>query len=141
MTCPRTVVVMVTVAALVVAGAAEAAVRGPSERACLIAWNSPVNRANHLRLLAEQPIASLSLRAGVAGTDTWTKGSPPTSTSGPACLMTIAKRGRMRIVIGMWRGRGVERWTFGRASPTNNHVLPANVRLLPDGRVTKIYRR
>ena len=45
----------------------------PTERACLIAWNSPANHANHVKLLAEKPIVGLMLRAGVSYTVTWTK--------------------------------------------------------------------
>jgi hypothetical protein len=59
----------------------------------------------------------------------------------PACLMTIMKRSESRLVTGMWKSGGVSRWTFGRLSPASNlNPLEANVRLLPDGRVTKIYR-
>ena len=115
----------------------------PSERACLIAWNSPANHANRVKLLALRPIVGLALHAGVAGTDTLTKTSS-TQTSGPACLLTVIKRGELRIVTGMWRGTGVERWTFARAIPTTKSYPSAgfaNVRVRTDGRVTKIYRR
>ena len=115
----------------------------PSERACLIAWNAPANHVNRVKLLSERPIRGLELRAGVAGTDTWTK-TASTQTSGPACVMTIMKRGLLQIVTGMWKGTGVGRWTFTRAMPVAKDYPPAgfaNVRLLADGRVTKIYRR
>jgi len=115
----------------------------PSERACLIAWNASTNHANQLKLLAQRPIVGLMLGSGVAGSDTWTKTSS-TTTSGPACLMTIIKRGAFRIVTGRWKGTGVDRWTFARAIPATKNDPPlgaANVRLLADGRVTKIYRR
>ena len=127
--------------ALVAASSALAASQ-PSERACLIVWNAPANHANHVKLLRRRPILGLSLRAGVAGTDTWTKTSS-THTSGPACLMTVITRGRLQIVIGRWKGTGVGRWTFARAMPVTNYPPAgfANVRLLGDGRVTKIYRR
>jgi len=136
------VVLTVTVLAIVLAGSPRAATprSGPSERACLITWNSTVNRSNHLRLLAQRPIIGLSLRAGVVGIDIWSKGAPPTQTSSQACLMTVSKRGEIRLVTGIWKNAGVSRWTFGRWSPTNT-PFPSNVRLLPDGRVTKIYLR
>jgi hypothetical protein len=129
----------IVTAALVLGGSTQAASQ-PSERACLIVWNSPANHANRVRLLAERPIVALTLRAGVAYTDTWTKGSPPTSTGGPACLMSIAKRGEVLTVTGLWKGTGVPHWAFGPTYRTADRLL-ANVRLLPDGRVTKIYRR
>jgi len=113
----------------------------PSERACLIAWNSPANHANRVKLLAEKPILGLMLRPAVVYTVTWTKTSSK-QTSGPACLLTIMKRNEARVVTGMWKAAAVDRWTFGRPTPTKNRdPLGANVRLLADGRVTKIYLR
>lgn len=130
------ILVSLTVA---LAGTASAATR-PSERACLIAWNSPANHANRARLLALRPITRLELRAGVSGTVTWKKGSPPTETSSQACFMTVAKRGQIELVTGIWKSSTVSRWVFGRPLPTSRGIV-ANVRLLADGRVTKIYRR
>jgi hypothetical protein len=75
----------------------------------------------------------------VVYTDTWTKGSS-TTTSGPACLLTVAKRGEVRLVTGTWKGAGVDRWSFGRTYRTTSRFI-ANVRLLADGRVTKISLR
>lgn len=115
----------------------------PSERACLIAWNSPANHANHVKLLSEKPIVGLTLRTGVSYTVTWTK-TTSKQTGGPACLMTIIKRGGLRIVTGTWTANGVARWTFGHTIAEHRNYPPtetANVRLLADGRVTKIYRR
>lgn len=113
----------------------------PSERSCLIAWNSPTNHANRVKLLAQRPIRWLQLGAGNAYTVTWKKGSTPTQTGGPACLMTVMKRSESRVVTGRWTHGHVSRWTFGRLSPASDpNPLEANVRLLPDGRVTKIYR-
>jgi hypothetical protein len=42
-------------------------------------------------------------------------------------------------MTGIWRSTGVTSWSFGRLIPTSK-ILVANVRLLADGRVTKIYR-
>ena len=132
-----------TALSLTFAGATFAAIhRQPSERGCLIAWNSSANHANRVKLLAQRPIVGLMLGAGVAGTDTWTK-TGSTHTEGPACLMTIIKRGQLRLVTGMWKPNGVEHWTFGRALAAGKNYPPpdsANVRLLSDGRITKIYR-
>jgi hypothetical protein len=130
-------------ALLLAATAFAATPKQPSERACLIAWNSPANHSGRGRLLAERPILGLMLRAGVSYVDTWTTTST-TRTGGPACLMTIVKHGKLRSVTGPWMTNGVDRWTFGRAlAATRTYPPPgaANVRLLPDGRVTKIYRR
>jgi hypothetical protein len=127
--------------ALALAGTASAASRTrPSDRACLLAWNAPGNHGSRTRLLAQRPIAGLALRAGVVLVDMWTKGSASTETRGPACLLTIEKRGSTRIVTGMWRRAGVGAWSFGRAIQMRARVVP-NVRLLPDGRLTKIYLR
>jgi hypothetical protein len=113
----------------------------PSERACLIAWNAPTNRANRSKLLGERPIVSLMLRPAVVYTVTWTRSSSK-QTGGPACVLTILKRNAAVNVTGMWKLHGVDKWTFGRPISTKNRDLPgANVRLLPDGRVTKIYLR
>jgi hypothetical protein len=137
---PGAVAAIVSGTALFVVGATHATSRvQPSDRACLIAWNSPANQASRLRLLAQRPIVGLSLRAGVVYTDTWTKGTS-TTTGGPACLLSIAKRSESRIVTGTWTGSGVARWSFGRVFRGSHHIGP-NVRLLADGRVTKIYLR
>src|SRR3954451_6253595 len=111
----------------------------PSDRACLVAWNSPANHANHLRLLAQRPVSGVQLLPGVIGSDSWTKGATPTQTNAPACLLTLAKPGRVRIVSGIWQTAGISHWSFGPPIPTSKPVV-ANVRLLSDGRVAKIYR-
>jgi hypothetical protein len=134
------VAVTLTSLALVCAVTTLAASRAqPSDRSCLIAWNSPGNHPNRIRLLAQRPISALQLLPGTVGTDTWTKESPPTQTTAPACLLTLAKPGEIRIVTGVWRAAGITRWSFGRPVPTSKPFF-ANVRLLSDGRVTKIYR-
>jgi hypothetical protein len=112
----------------------------PSDRSCLTAWNSPGNDATRLRLLAQRPISGLRLLPGRVGADTWTTGSPPTQTAARACLLTLAKSGEIRTVTGIWRAAGITRWSFGRPTPSSKPFF-ANVRLLSDGRVTKIYRR
>lgn len=57
-----------------------------------------------------------------------------------ACLLTLVKGHRALPITGIWRGSGVARWVFGHPL-TANSTLGANVRVLRDGRVTKIYRR
>lgn len=134
-------VAILTSLALVVAAAAFATPGArPSDRACLLAWNAPGNHASRVRLLAQRPLSGLQLLPGTVGTDTWSKGSTPKETSSPACLLTLAKPGQIRIVIGTWRAAAVTRWSFGRPIATRKPFF-ANVRLLSDGRVTKIYRR
>jgi hypothetical protein len=135
----RPVVVIAASGALVLAVAARAAAT-PSDRACLIAWNAPANHASRARLLAQRPTTGLSLRAGVRYVDTVSKGSASTTTGGPACLLSVRRRAGLELVTGMWTGTGVRSWTFGRSFPSA-HPPPANVRLLPDGRVTKISLR
>jgi hypothetical protein len=79
------------------------------------------------------------LLPGVVGTDTFKKGLPPTQTTAPACLLTLAQPGEIRTVTGVWDAARVTRWTFGRPILTSKPFV-ANVRLLSNGRVTKIYR-
>ena len=99
--------------AVFVAGAATAAgLSQPSDRGCL-------------------------LRGGNSFTDTWTKGVPK-QTSTEACLLTVAKTGKIQFVTGVWRVGHVSRWSWGHPIPTTRPFF-ANVRLLSDGRVTKIY--
>lgn len=135
-----TVAVIVATAAVILAAATDASssVR-PTERRCLIAWNSPANQANHVRLLALRPIVGLTLRPAVSYTISWTKGSPPKQTEHEVCAMTVSMRHETRNITGIWKTAGITRWTFGRAVRASNGPLQANVRLLRDGRVTKIY--
>jgi hypothetical protein len=132
-------VILVSVALTFTAAALAGQRLQPSDRACLIAWNAPANHANRVQLLAQRPISGLQLLPGVVGTDTWSKGSVPKQTSTVACVLTLATPGEVRFVTGAWRAGGVTRWSFGRPIPTSKPFF-ANVRLLADGRVTKIYR-
>ena len=126
-------------AILAAAAAAAAPPRLPSERGCLIAWNAPANAANRARLVAVHPLTTLSLRNGVVGVDTLSSGKT-TSTSAPTCLLTVSKAGTTELVTGRWHDGRVARWAWSHAFPTTR-VVPGNVRLLADGRVTKQYRR
>ena len=137
----RTVAVSVASLVFAIAGTALATPSAqPTDRSCLLAWNAAANHANHLLLLAQRPVSGLRLLPAEVGTDTWRKGSTPTQTSSPACVLTVEKRGTIREVIGIWRAGAVAGWTFGRSIRTTV-PFAANVRLLTDGRVTKIYRR
>jgi hypothetical protein len=136
------VAALLALAACAGAAAAAALATRPSERSCVVAWNAPSNQSNRLRLLAAKPVVRLTLRPGVTSRDTWTQGAAPTQGSAlPACLLTLVQPGAIRLVTGIWRGGGVSRWSFGRALPTTRPSRPANVRLLRDGRVAKLYRR
>jgi hypothetical protein len=136
----RLAVVSTAASASLLAAAALAAPRShPSDRACLLAWNAPSNHGNRLRLLAVRPISELSLRPGKTFTSTWTSGSAPRQTAAEACLLTLRKPGEIQVVTGVWRAGGVGRWSFGHPIPSRRPFY-ANVRLLPDGRVTRIYR-
>jgi hypothetical protein len=101
----------------------------PSERACLTAWNAPANHANQLRLLAQRTLSGVQLLPGRVVTEV----------TSPACLLTLLKSGRIRVVAGRWHQGHVNRWSWGR-SITNTHPFLANVRLLPSGHLAKIYR-
>jgi hypothetical protein len=102
-------------------------------------WNEPVNHASHLRLLAQRPISGLQLLPGRVATDTWTKGSGSTQTSVPACLLTVAKSVRIRVVAGRWHYGHVSHWSWGRWIGSTIQ-FSSNVRLLSGGRLAKIYR-
>jgi hypothetical protein len=137
---PRLPAALALLAAAALTATAVAAVpTRPSNRACLLAWNAPANQPNRVRLIAARPITGLSLLPGVTGTYTWTKQSTPKQTRAQACLLTISKRAHIQVVTGIWRTGHVSRWSFGHPIPTSRPFF-ANVRLLPDGRVTKIYR-
>ena len=121
---------------LALAGTAAAAPpTEPSDRGCLLAWNAASNDANHAKLLRARP-AGLMLHGGRSGTDTWTK-TTTTSTSTAACLLTVVKARTSQLVVGPWNGGSVDHWSWSRAYP-KPRFLAANVRLLADGRVTKI---
>jgi hypothetical protein len=118
---------------------ADVALQRPSERSCLLAWNAPQNQSNRLRLIAAPRVSNLSLRAGVTGTVTWSRGAAQKQTSATACLLTLARPGQIQLVSGVWHSGRVTRWSFGRTIPNTTPLPGANVKLLPDGRVTKIY--
>jgi hypothetical protein len=115
--------------------------RAPSERRCLLAWNSPDNAASRQRIVAEGPWPQASLFAGVSGTITWRRGAKPVTTNGPACLLTLVRRKRVQPVTGLWRNGVVRRWWFERPLTANRAPGPTNVKVLTDGRVTKVYLR
>jgi hypothetical protein len=105
-----------------------------------MAWNSPSNQANQAKLVATRPITGVFLDTGVTSSVTWSKGTPARRTSPQqTCLLTVVKGQNIQFVTGVWRAGRVGTWSFGRELPVGAHP-PANVRLLADGRVTKIYR-
>jgi hypothetical protein len=113
----------------------------PSDRSCLIAWNAPANHANRARLLAAGPTSGLSLRGGRSYTYTWTKTTSRQSSS-EACLLMLHRAGMVQLVTGRWHDGRVERWAWGRVGAATTALTgAANVRLLPDGRLTKVYSR
>jgi len=106
----------------------------------------PVESANGVRydrqrIVAAGPWPRASLFPGVSGTLTWHRGSQPVSTSGPACLLTLVRHTRVQPVTGLWRHGRVSRWSFGGRLTTSRAPGRTNVRVLPDGRVTKVYLR
>jgi hypothetical protein len=113
----------------------------PSERRCLLAWNATVNAANRQRIVAEGPWPRASLFPGLSFTTTWRRGSTRVTTRGPACLLTLVRGTRVRPVTGLWRNGRVGRWSFGRPLTTSHAPGRTNVRVLGDGRVTKVYLR
>jgi hypothetical protein len=138
---PRASLGLAITAALVSAAPATADVASQqlSERSCLVAWNAPQNESNRLRLIAAPRVSNLSLRAGVTGTVTWSRGFAQKQTRATACLLTLARPGQIQLVSGAWHSGRVARWSFGHTIPSTTPLLGANVKLLPDGRITKIY--
>ena len=128
------------VALMLESTAASAATR-PSDRACLLAWNAPANVTSRQRVVGRGPWSNASLRAATVGTVTWKRGSTPLHTTAQACVLTLMKSGRLRTVTGAWRDGRVLRWSFGRAIPAVRIPGGSNVKVLPGGRVTKIYLR
>jgi hypothetical protein len=128
------------VVALSLLGTTASAAQRPSERTCLLAWNAPTNKASRLRVVTGGPWSGASLSPATISTFTWKGGSPPKKTKARACLLTLAKPERSQVVAGKWRDGGVARWSFGRVTAAGE-VPGSNVKLLPDGRVTKIYLR
>jgi hypothetical protein len=129
------------VAALALSGTAALAAPPPSERACLLAWNGQGNAGNRTRVVASGPWSSASLHPGLTGNVTWKRGTPPAQTTAEPCLLTLVKAQRIQPVTGVWRQGRVVRWAFGRAIAIDKLPGRSNIKVLPDGRVTKIYLR
>jgi len=129
------------VVALTLSGTAASAAPRPSERACLLAWNAPANVANRPPVVASGPWSSASLRPGATYTVTWQRGSTSKQTTAQACLLTLMKSRRFQLVTGVWRDGRVVHWSFGRAITADKAPGGSNVKVLPDGRVTKISLR
>jgi hypothetical protein len=121
-------------------GTTASAAQRPSERTCLLAWNGLTNKANRLRVVTGGPWSGASLLPATIYTTTWKDGSPPKQTKAQACLLRLVKSERSQVVTGKWRNGGVARWSFGRVTAVGK-VPGSNVKLLPDGRMTKLYLR
>lgn len=126
--------------AIALSSPALSAVPRPSERACLIAWNAPANASNRAAVAAGLPWPNATLHPGRTFQDTWTRGGTQRQTSDDSCLMTLGKRRTLQLVTGLWRNGRVREWSFGQTFATSRQP-PSNVRVLPDGRVTKVYIR
>jgi hypothetical protein len=121
--------------ALTVSGVAPGAQRQPSERSCLLEWNSPANSASRERVVASGLWSAASLRPGTI----LTIPGPAQGKSG--CILHLRRKGRFLAVNGPWRNGRVAKWSFGPSGRiSGDQHIPSNVRVLPDGRVTKIYR-
>lgn len=111
----------------------------PSARDCLLEWNRQPSAPNRLRLVSSGPWPAARLLPGQAVAAG--RSQPSTATPVPACLLTLSKQGRLQIVTGAWRAGHVRRWVFGPVGRIAGAPRYGNVRVLPDGRVTKISRR
>jgi hypothetical protein len=74
-------------------------------------------------------------------TDVWRSGGKSRHSSSQACVLTLVRSGRLQQVTGRWSNGHVEAWTFSRVLRIGAPASRANVRLLADGRVTKVCRR
>jgi hypothetical protein len=134
------VVLCATIALIEASSAASAATPMPTERNCLLAWNARSNEASWHRLVSSGRWKGALLVDAVVGTDT----IPPSSTAHvgrQACALLVRDGGRALQVIGRWNDGRVAKWTFSRVFRLQVHVVRSNVRILRDGRVTKLYRR
>lgn len=123
-----------------------APIKTPSERACIIAWNADTNHANQLRLHAARPLTTATLLPTRWFTFAFGHGSTQKRSSADVCLLTLNKEGRSQQVTGHWRSGHVTNWSWSTVhirTATRAAAAPfaGNVRVLADGRVTKIYRR
>jgi hypothetical protein len=114
---------------------------GPSDRRCLLEWNAPGNAANRARIVSDGPWSSALLLPATSGTTTWRRGATPTTTTVRACALRLENRRRLLIVTGAWMNGRVASWKFRPGMSVARSPGHSNVRVLPDGRVTKAYRR
>lgn len=119
------------------AGYGLAGVAAPSERSCLIAWNQTSNAAGHRNLIAGGPWRVGSLRPAVTVTAD-RRGS--TATPKPACVLLVARQREFRVITGAWQAGSVRRWRFGELHRAATAPRYGNVRVLADGRVTRLSR-
>jgi hypothetical protein len=122
------------------AGPGTTTTRMPSERNCLLAWNARSNEAGRHRLLSSGPWKAALLADAVVGTVTIPP-SPSARVRSHVCALLVRDGSRARQVVGRWRNGQVTEWTFSRVFQLTVRVVRSNVRILHDGRVTKIYRR
>jgi len=111
----------------------------PSERNCLVAWNSRSNVVNQGRIVTSGPWKRALLVPAAVGTVRFPSSTTSAETLG--CALILRKPSLAQQIIGYWRDGRVVKWTFSRLFETTSSPGFANVRILRDGRVTKIYRR
>lgn len=126
-----------TVVALAFPAVATAA-SAPSECSCLLAWNVASNSGNGDRVvrLGRWPSATLTpASVGTVGLN------PPTNSNVRGCVLMLSRPGWQQQIVGRWVDHSVRTWIFWPAVRTSARLPRSNVRVLSDGRVTKIYDR
>lgn len=137
----RSIRLAVAVVALTFSGVAAPAPTQPSQCACLLAWNAPLNAPNRTRVAAGGPWSGVLLMSGMTITATWRRGSTPTQTTAVTCQLMLVRGGEVQPITGVWRDGQVTGWSFGPAITSGKAPARSNVKVLPDGRVTKVSRR
>ena len=111
----------------------------PTETTCLIAWNSPFNGANHDRIAGSGTVVAIITPPRGSSARSMGRQCPSLAkTVAKACLRLLADSGRHQLVTGIWSDSSVTHWSFGRPTKTHDAPTAPNVKVLADGRVTKI---
>jgi hypothetical protein len=111
----------------------------PSERRCLVAWNSPANQAVRSRVLELRRWKRGLLVSSSLALVAFGQTVQPSNPLAPVCSLVLVTDTRAQQLVGVWKNGRVTRWLLGASLPSSNSFT-SNVRVLSDGRITKIYR-
>lgn len=114
--------------------------RLPNDNGCIRAWNTTPDSGSRVWLSAHAG-ERLQILGGVRSRDTSDGKTVTHEPSMPVCVLTLITDRRMLTVTGRWRDGTVSRWTRQLYPAGMTGIVSLNARVLPDGRITKIYRR